>query len=51
MEEFAHRQNVERFEHALAHEPDPKRRDLLERLLAEERQHLKRLWAERIQRY
>ena len=43
MDEFAHSQNVERFEYQLRTETDPQRRAMLERLLAEERQHLERL--------
>ncbi len=47
MEEFAHRQNIERFEHELEREIDPNRRAMLERLLAEERAHLDRIRSER----
>ena len=43
MDEFAHRQNVERFEDELRTEADPQRRAMLERLLAEERRDLERL--------
>lgn len=37
MEEYAHRKNIERFEHELRFEVDPARRDLLGRLLRDER--------------
>lgn len=47
MEEFAHRQNIERFEHELEREMNPNRRAMLERLLAEEREHLERIRRER----
>lgn len=43
MDQFAHRQNVERFERELRTESDPQRRATLERLLVEERAHLERL--------
>lgn len=47
MEEFAHRQNIERLEHELEREIDPVRRALFHQLLAEERAQLERILCER----
>jgi len=47
MEEFAARENIHRWERALEAETDPKRREVLERLLMEERAHLERLMLQR----
>ena len=44
---YAHQANVERFERELASETNPERRELLERLLEEERVQLKRVLDER----
>jgi hypothetical protein len=46
MEEFATRENIHRWERALESETDPKRREVLEQLLMEERAHLQRLMAQ-----
>lgn len=43
MEEYAHRKNIERFEHDLENEADPGQRDLIERLLRTEREQLARV--------
>ena len=47
MEEYAHRQNVERFRQELADERDPERRSLLERLLEDELKQLDRVRREK----
>jgi hypothetical protein len=47
VEEYAHRKNIDRFERAIAEEPDPDLRERLERLLAEEREQLQRVLREK----
>lgn len=47
MEEFAHRENIRRFENELRSEPDPAKRRLIEALLAEERKGLERVIREK----
>jgi len=48
MEEYAHRKNIERFEHDLLLETDPARRALLKGLLRDERAHLESAVAAKI---
>lgn len=50
MEEYAHRQNIERFERELRQESNPERRALLEQLLAEERAQFERAKREKRRR-